>query len=62
MDKQNKTKSVMLISIGMFIIGLSILLLILRILPDYVIGVFMGVGIGLLILEIIKGRKKPVSS
>lgn len=61
MDKQNRKSALILTSVGIFIVSLSLLIWDLMKLPDYVIGTFMGIGIGLLILAIIKGKIKPVS-
>ena len=60
MKKTTKRKALILISSGLFVIATSQVFSHYIALPDFVLGVLMGVGIGLLLTATIFGTLKAV--
>lgn len=52
----NRKTSTLLSSIGIFIIALGLIIMRYTELPDALLGSIMGVGIGLLLVSLFKGR------
>lgn len=52
----NRKTSTLLSSIGIFIMALSLIIMRYTELPDALLGGIMGVGLGLLLVSLLKGR------
>ncbi|UMB61181.1 hypothetical protein MHL31_03005 [Lutibacter sp. A80] len=60
MKKITKRKTLILLSIGMFVIAASQIFSQYFVLPDFAKGSFIGIGIGLVLMSLILGNFKTV--